>query len=314
MRIAFVGKGGAGKSTISSLFIRYLLSRNQTVVAIDADINVHLAEMLGASIDLKKALSLASNTEMIREYLRGDNSRIISTGHFIKTTPPGSGSRFLKIDPENFILKNYATLIGQNSYLLHVGTYQEEGIGVSCYHTNLAIFENLLSHAVLKPQEWIVSDMVAGTDAFSNTLHAQFDALFLVVEPTPEGVKVFEQYQGLARSAGIYSCLGVVGNKVEDEDDVAYLKNNVGEKLVGYVGINKSLKKARQNNRLPQLAEIGEVTVFEKMFNYAVYKKRDPQVGLELLHELHRTYSQQDYVVNALGDVTGQIDQNFKYE
>jgi len=42
MKIAFVGKGGSGKTTLSSLFIRHLAAARVPVLAIDADINQHL--------------------------------------------------------------------------------------------------------------------------------------------------------------------------------------------------------------------------------------------------------------------------------
>src|SRR5690349_17168603 len=47
MRIAFVGKGGSGKTTVSAVFSRCLAEQGHRVVAIDADINQHLAQALG---------------------------------------------------------------------------------------------------------------------------------------------------------------------------------------------------------------------------------------------------------------------------
>ncbi len=47
MKIAFVGKGGSGKTTLSSLFIRHLAATGRPVVAVDADINQHLGPALG---------------------------------------------------------------------------------------------------------------------------------------------------------------------------------------------------------------------------------------------------------------------------
>src|SRR5438128_1476541 len=47
MRIAFVGKGGSGKTTSAAMFSRYLAAQNLPVLAIDADINQHLAQALG---------------------------------------------------------------------------------------------------------------------------------------------------------------------------------------------------------------------------------------------------------------------------
>ena len=51
MRIAFCGKGGSGKTSIASLFIRYLSAKGEPVLAIDGDINQHLASAL--SLDQK---------------------------------------------------------------------------------------------------------------------------------------------------------------------------------------------------------------------------------------------------------------------
>jgi CO dehydrogenase nickel-insertion accessory protein CooC1 len=51
MKIAFAGKGGSGKTTLSSLFTRHLAEQGLPVVVIDADINQHLAEALGAVAD-----------------------------------------------------------------------------------------------------------------------------------------------------------------------------------------------------------------------------------------------------------------------
>ena len=43
MKIAFAGKGGSGKTTLSALFTRHLAAQGLPVVAVDADINQHLA-------------------------------------------------------------------------------------------------------------------------------------------------------------------------------------------------------------------------------------------------------------------------------
>ena len=48
MKVAFAGQGGSGKTTLASLLIRHLAARDLPVVAVDADINQHLAEALGA--------------------------------------------------------------------------------------------------------------------------------------------------------------------------------------------------------------------------------------------------------------------------
>jgi hypothetical protein len=51
VRVAFAGKGGSGKTTLSSMFVRHLAAKGLPVVAIDAYIKQHLGEALGADGD-----------------------------------------------------------------------------------------------------------------------------------------------------------------------------------------------------------------------------------------------------------------------
>ncbi|MBA3035671.1 MAG: AAA family ATPase, partial [Desulfobacterium sp.] len=49
--IALAGKGGTGKTTISGLLVKYLTSKGKTpVLAVDADSNANLNEVLGQKI------------------------------------------------------------------------------------------------------------------------------------------------------------------------------------------------------------------------------------------------------------------------
>ena len=67
--VAFAGKGGTGKTTVAGLLIKYLLHKSKTpILAVDADCNANLNEVLGLDIaetlggareDMKKGKVLA---------------------------------------------------------------------------------------------------------------------------------------------------------------------------------------------------------------------------------------------------------------
>jgi CO dehydrogenase maturation factor len=317
MRIAFVGKGGSGKSTISSLFILHLIQKHKRAIVIDADLNIHLPELLGIQINKEKALSLTENAQQIRTFLKGESKRIKNIDHFYKTTPPSCGVNFLDTNPQNFILKNFFEKISDNAYLATVGTYEKGGIGISCYHTNLSIFENLLSFSNIKKDEWIVADMVAGIDAFSNTLYSQFDILLLVIEPTTESINVYKQYKELAEHVKVNNNLFVVANKIEDENDIEFINSKIeSKKILGYLRNNRNLKKSRQSGESIslELLESSDKKVLDNIQDCVEKHFISPNDKLKTLQQLHLRYIQQDYVKNAVGDISDQIDTEFKHD
>ena len=314
MRTAFVGKGGSGKSTLAALFIDYLKEREEQFLAVDADINQHLAELIDAEFKEKLAISKAENSKKVREYVKGDNPLIEDQSNVVKSTPPGTGSNLVKLEEENKILKGLATQYGDN-WFMHIGTYEKEGIGASCYHTSLTSFENILSHLKLEEDEWLVSDMVAGTDAFANTLHAQFDLIVLVVEPTPEGVKVYEQYKELSEEAGVFENVALVGNKVDCRHDREYLEENIDSEILGYLPRKSEIKMARQQHNSVglELLNSEEQEVFKKIAESTENRKVEPDERLEKIKEIHRKVSEQQYIKDACGDVKTQIDEEFSW-
>lgn len=313
MRVAFVGKGGAGKSTFSTLFFLNLIKQNQNAICFDADLNIHVPQLLGVDFPESKSLSLSANTAKIKQYLIGDSVKIASPDHFYKTTPPSVGVNLFELKPDNQIIKSYTEKY-ENAYLAVVGTYEQDEIGRSCYHTNLSVLENILTFAKLDQQDWIVTDMVAGIDAFSNTLHKQYDVLFLIVEPTQESIAVYKQYKELSEHAGMLDRLFVVGNKIEDADDTRFIADNIdANKYVGSFDKSSALKKARQKGT-PLTTDILnslDQALFQKLIDLSKQNYVDPNQRLQQIHQLHLKYIDQDYVKNAVGDLSSQIDPKF---
>ena len=49
--VAFAGKGGTGKTTMAGLLVKYLVEKGNTpVLAVDADANANLNEVLGLEV------------------------------------------------------------------------------------------------------------------------------------------------------------------------------------------------------------------------------------------------------------------------
>lgn len=317
MKIAFVGKGGSGKSTITSLFTSFLLSQNKKMLVIDADLNIHIPHLLNIPYKKEKAISLNENTNAIKTFIKGKNKKIKNIDEIYKTTPPAVGSNFLELKAQNEIIKKYTKKFDKNAYFMFVGTYENGEIGRSCYHTNLSIFENLLSHSNINNGEWIVCDMVAGIDAFSNTLHAQFDAIILVVEPSIESIEVFNQYKEMLTISGNYDDLVIVGNKIEDKDDLNFVLKHIDQdKFIGHFKASSKIKKARQRDEkiTLDLLDANSLKTLDKIYEKSLALKKPSAEMLERLYSLHLKYIDQDYVRLAVGDISHQIDKDFSYE
>ncbi|MBX7553979.1 ATP-binding protein [Streptomyces sp. NPDC004232] len=232
MRVAFVGKGGSGKTTLSALFSRHLVRSGAPVVAIDGDINQHLAYALGLDEDeLFTAAPLSARTGEIKDYLRGTNPRIPSGAAMVKTTPPGHGSRLLRLLGDDEVHGHHVQEVA-GVPLMVTGAFAESDLGVACYHSKLGAVELYLNHLVDGPGEYVVVDMTAGADAFASGLFTRFDMTFLAVEPTRKSVSVYRQYRDHAAEFGIP--VAVVGNKVTGADDLAFLRGHVGEDLIAH--------------------------------------------------------------------------------
>ena len=132
MKIALVGKGGSGKTTLAALLVRRLVAVGRPVLAVDADINQHLAVALGATEANGVALpTLAAHLPLIKDYLRGVNPRIASATVMVKTTPAGAGSRLLRVVERNPIYDACVREV-RGARLAVAGSFAEDDLGVAC--------------------------------------------------------------------------------------------------------------------------------------------------------------------------------------
>ncbi|GAB3985157.1 ATP-binding protein [Plantactinospora veratri] len=285
MKISFVGKGGSGKTTLAALFARHLAASGPTggsppLLAIDADINQHLGTALGATeAEAARLPTLGDHLPQIKEYLRGENPRISSVAAMVKTTPPGRGSRLLPVDGDNPL---YAAVVREVAgvRLAVTGPFGADDLGVSCYHAKVGAVELLLNHLADGPGEYVVVDMTAGADSFASGLFTRFDATFLVCEPTLRSVGVYRQYVGYAREYGVR--VHVVGNKVDDADDVEFLRQHVGADLLTWLTRSDYVRSAERGVPAPVHAlepgnraalDLLRATVDEQVQDWATFQR-----------------------------------------
>jgi CO dehydrogenase maturation factor len=316
MKIAFAGKGGSGKTTLSSLFIRHLAAVGAPVLAIDADINQHLGTALG--LDEAEAAALPAMGErltLIKDWLRGTNPRIASTETMIKTTPPGEGSRLLSLREDNPIYSECARHMELDDgavRLMVTGPFTEADLGVACYHSKTGAVELCLNHLVDGPGEYLVVDMTAGADSFASGLFTRFDLTFLVAEPTRKGVSVYRQYKEYARDHDI--ALAVVGNKVQSPGDLDFLRAEVGDDLLVTVGHSdwvRALEKGRP--RRFSLLEDGNRRALEVLKDAvdATYALRDWERYTRQMVHFHLKNARSWGNERTGADLAAQIDPGF---
>lgn len=316
MRIAFVGKGGSGKTTMAAFFSQFLKEKQmENILSIDADINIHLPELLlEGKFPKDKFISLPEPTKKIKKYLIGNNSKL-KPEEFRKTIPPSKSSNLINLaENQNPLLKEFSVSEGKTKTMV-VGTYEPEGIGTSCYHTSLAILENMLTHMVDK-EGVVVVDMVAGTDAFASSLHIQFDIIVLVVEPTRRGLEVFNNYIELAKSAGIEDSVFVVGNKINSEIDREFLEQNIPkDNLLGLISDSKYIRNHDKTGGVIDfnLLEEENRKLFSKILDILRNNIKDPNERLKKMHELHKKYISRPFITERFGDLTWQIDEDFRF-
>ncbi|MEU8801367.1 ATP-binding protein [Spirillospora sp. NPDC048819] len=309
MKVAFVGKGGSGKTTLSSLFVRHLAGRGLPVVAIDADINQHLGVALGLDEDrAAKIPALGDRLPEIKEYLRGDNPRISSASAMVKTTPPGTGSRLLRFRGDDPVHAAGQEVDGVT--LLATGPFNDDDLGVACYHSKTGAVELYLNHLVDKPGEYVIVDMTAGADTFASGLFTRFDLMFLVAEPTRKGVGVYRQYTEYARDYDI--AIRVVGNKVQTDDDVDYLREHVGGDLLTWIGQSAAVR-ALEQGRDGVVLEDGNVAALDRMRAEVDARVQDWDEFQRLAVEFH-VKNARSWASRAAGeDLEEQVDPGFRF-
>ena len=164
--IAIAGKGGVGKTTLCGMLIQYLVDRRKgPVLAVDADANSNLNEVLGVEVDMTL----------------GDIREEIARAEISTTSPIPSG--MTKADYAEF--KFTSAIVEEDDYdLLVMGRTQ--GKGCYCY------VNGLLQAQLTKFQRqypYIVVDNEAGMEHISRGVLPSMETAILVSDCSRRGVQ-----------------------------------------------------------------------------------------------------------------------------
>jgi CO dehydrogenase maturation factor len=207
--IALAGKGGTGKTTLAGMLVKYLVSRQKIpVLAVDADCNANLNEVLG--------LKIADTIGNAREDMK-------------KGAVPGGMTKdvFMSMKVEEAIVE------ADGFDLIVLG--QPEGPG--CYCAANALLTGFLEK-LTDNYPYIVMDNEAGMEHISRLTTKNVDVLLIVADSSRRGLQAALRIEDLARCLNIgvgKSYLVINQVKEAPSDMVKRIVSGSGLELAGTI-------------------------------------------------------------------------------
>ena len=213
--IAMAGKGGTGKTTVSGMLIKYLVSRGKApVLAVDADANANLNEVLGLEV-----------TETLGNAREEMKKGIVPSGM--------TKDVFISMKLEQAIMEK------KDFDLVVMG--QPEGAGCYCAANTLltGFLERLTGN-----YQYLVMDNEAGMEHLSRLTTKNMDVLLIVTDTSRRGLQAGLRIHKLAKDLKIgagKSYIIINQAKTEPTDEVKAMINNDGLELAGVIPDDKEV-------------------------------------------------------------------------
>jgi CO dehydrogenase maturation factor len=220
MKLAITGKGGVGKTTLTSLLAYLYTEQGRTVLAIDADPSPCLGPALGfPEAALRNLEPIAEMEALIHE----------RTG-----AQPGTFGGYFKLNPRVDDIPDRFAVAHRGIRLLELGAVEKGGSGCICPES--VLLKQLVSHILLRRDEVVLLDMYAGVEHLGRATVSAVDGMIIVVEPGRRSLDTAEQIRSLASDIGL-TRLFLVGNKAQSAADRDYIEQHspAGVPVLGHL-------------------------------------------------------------------------------
>lgn len=233
MKVAITGKGGVGKTTLSSVLCRLYADEGRTVLAADVDPDANLGLALGFSEEEVNSIVPISKMRKLVE----------------ERTGATASNKFFKLNPQvSDIPDAYAKEIN-GVKLLVMGTVETGGSGCVC--PEHVMLKAILANLVFRKDDVVIMDMEAGLEHLARGTASIMDQFIVVIEPGARSIQTYEKVKQLAADLGV-TRVRVVANKVRDERDEEYLKSRIpAEDLLGFIHYNAEVIEADRQGASP---------------------------------------------------------------
>ncbi len=229
MKVAVAGKGGVGKTTLSSVLIRMLAQRGYKVYAVDADPDASLGITLGISeAQLDGVIPLVDLKDVIKEKM-GDGA--------LYSLNPRMGD----------VLDKYGLDVEDNITFITMGGIKEGGS--ACYCRENTFLHGVMDALILDKKEAVVLDMGAGIEHLTRGTARGVDIMIIVTEPSRTSVKSVRVITRLAEQLGIKR-IKVIANKIRNEMDKTFIEDNIpSDQLLGMVNYKDDIVRLSQQGK-----------------------------------------------------------------
>lgn len=218
IRIAFAGKGGSGKSSISGSFARLLSRRGGPVLAVDSDPLPGMAYSLGIAVD-----DHPTPDDVVVEGPEGGPKWVLRPG----LNAAGFIDTYASSGPDDVQYLQFGNTWG------HFQTLQRG--------------QHAWSQVVreMDPSAWnVVGDLPGGTRQAMFGWAKYADVLAIVAEPTPKSIHVARRLLNITKADWAPSQVVVVANRVVEDADVERIAEALDRPVIAAVPNDPAVTEA----------------------------------------------------------------------